>query len=163
MSDLLDNPPWDGIWGLKQVASARPIPHTHRMPVKFLGNLQELKDRLLPLDLDGDWQPQPNRVWKFRCRDRAGILWAETTGRVWFDGPQMPKAALEAQVETVLADGAIVQPAAAGSQIFVVHGRDHDARDQLRLVLFSLRLEPFVLQVTGGGGDTLKGSSLCFR
>jgi predicted nucleotide-binding protein len=125
------------------------------MPIKFIGQLQELKDRLLPLDLDGDWQPQPNGVWKFRCRDRAGLLWAGTTGRVWFDGPDMPKAALEGKVATVLADGMIVQPAAAGSQIFVVHGRDHEARDQLRLVLFSLRLEPFVLQVTGGGGDTL--------
>jgi predicted nucleotide-binding protein len=62
---------------------------------------------------------------------------------------------LEAKVETVLADGVVVQPAATGSQIFVVHGRDHETRDQLRLVLFSLRLEPFVLQVTGGGGDTL--------
>jgi hypothetical protein len=125
------------------------------MPVKFLGKLQELKDRLLPLDLDGDWESQPNGVWKFRCRDRAGVLWAETTGRVWFEGPPTSKVALEAMVEAVLADGAVAQPATAGSQIFVVHGRDHVSRDQLRLVLFSLRLEPFVLQVTGGGGDTL--------
>jgi len=41
------------------------------------------------------------------------------------------------------------------SQIFVVHGRDHDSRDQLELVLRRLGLEPFILQVTGGGGDTL--------
>jgi predicted nucleotide-binding protein len=41
------------------------------------------------------------------------------------------------------------------STIFVVHGRDIDSRDQLELVLRRLGLAPFVLQVTGGGGDTL--------
>ncbi len=37
----------------------------------------------------------------------------------------------------------------------MVHGRDTNARDQLELILRRLGLEPFVLQVTGGGGDTL--------
>jgi predicted nucleotide-binding protein len=36
-----------------------------------------------------------------------------------------------------------------------VHGRDHDARDQLDLILRKLGLLPYILQVTGGGGDTL--------
>jgi predicted nucleotide-binding protein len=62
----------------------------------------------------------------------------------------MPKAAIESRVQAILAEGS-AQPATTATQIFVVHGRDHEARDQLRLILFSLRLEPFVLQVTGGG------------
>ena len=39
------------------------------MTLKFHGSLEELKDRLLPLDLDGEWEEQPNRVWKLRCRN----------------------------------------------------------------------------------------------
>jgi len=125
------------------------------MAILFNGSLNELKDRLLALDLDGDWEAQPNQVWKLRCRDRAGMLWSKTKGTVWFDGPQAAKVALAAKVEVVLADGAAPARAPADSIIFVVHGRDYEARDQLELVLRRLGLEPFVLQVTGGGGDTL--------
>ena len=48
--------------------------------------------------------------------------------------------------------GAGVAPAPidADSTIFVVHGRDHEARDQLELILRRLGLAPYVLQVTGG-------------
>jgi predicted nucleotide-binding protein len=62
---------------------------------------------------------------------------------------------------TALLDGALkgptvpVLPVTTDDTIFVVHGRDHNARDQLELVLHRLGLEPYVLQVTGGGGDTL--------
>lgn len=125
------------------------------MPLRFHGSLDDLRDRLLPLDLDGDWEEQPNKVWKLRCRDRAGMLWSETKGTIWFDGPQGQKDALSAKVGPVLADGATPAPVPAESTIFVVHGRDTDARDQLELVLRRLGLEPYVLQVTGGGGDTL--------
>ena len=125
------------------------------MAILFNGSLDELKDRLLALDLDGDWEAQPNQVWKLRCRDRAGMLWSKTKGTVWFDGPQAAKAALAAKVEAVLADSAAPARAPADSTIFVVHGRDYESRDQLELVLRRLGLEPFVLQVTGGGGDTL--------
>jgi predicted nucleotide-binding protein len=129
--------------------------HASDMGTKFHGSLDKFKDALLPLDLGGDWEEQANGVWKFRCRDRAGILWSSTKGTVWFDGPAASKAGLEAKVCTLLDGGAPVPQVASGSQIFVVHGRDHDSRDQLELVLRRLGLEPFVLQVTGGGGDTL--------
>ena len=76
------------------------------MQARFHGTFQQLKDLLLPLDLDGDWEEQPNRIWKFRCRDRAGVLWSETKGTVWFDGPSATKDALAAKVEAVLSDGA---------------------------------------------------------
>jgi predicted nucleotide-binding protein len=83
------------------------------------------------------------------------MLWSKTKGTVWFDGPRAAKDALAAKVEAVLAGGAASARAPTDSIIFVVHGRDHEARDQLELVLRRLGLEPFVLQVTGGGGDTL--------
>lgn len=127
----------------------------HSLTMKFHGDLDSLKDKLLPLDLDGEWEPQPHGVWKFKCRDRAGLLWSETKGTVWFDGPQGPKTALSNRIEAALSDVAESAYAPHDSTIFVVHGRDHEARDQLELVLRRLGLEPFVLQITGGGGDTL--------
>jgi predicted nucleotide-binding protein len=130
--------------------------HTRCMTSKFHGTLQELKDKLLPLDLLGEWEEQPNGVWKFRCRDKAGLLWSETKGTLWFEGPASQKATLTSKVEALLADGAAAMNVdAKGNAIFVVHGRDTDSRDQLELILRRLGLAPFVLQVTGGGGDTL--------
>lgn len=128
---------------------------SYRMSVKFHGDLDALKDRLLPLDLEGEWQQQPNSVWKFKCRDKAGVLWSETKGTIWFDGPPVAKVALQTRVETALQDGTTAMPAISDTTIFVVHGRDVDARDQLELILHRLGLEPYVLQVEGGGGDTL--------
>jgi predicted nucleotide-binding protein len=153
MVDLREIPPWDEPGSL--VATMQSARHTYRMPIKFLGTLQELKDRLLPLDLDGNWEPQPNGVWKFKCRDHSGLLWSETKGTVWFDGPRPVREALSNKVEAALANGAQPTYLDQNKTIFVVHGRDQESRDQLELVLRRLRLEPFVLQVSGGGGDTL--------
>ncbi len=128
----------------------------HSDPMKFHGDLKKLQERLRPLDLQGEWAEQPNKVWKFKCLDRSGLLWSETKGTIWFDGPEAVKKALSDRVAEALADGiAPAQPPSSSSTIFVVHGRDVESRDQLELVLRRLGLEPFVLQVTGGGGDTL--------
>lgn len=116
---------------------------------------QASKDKLLPLDLEGDWDSLPNGIWKLRCRDRSGLLWSETQGTVWFDGPPIQKDALAQKVEAAMSDSVVAEAPAHGASIFVVHGRDVESRDQLELVLRRLGLEPFVLQVTGGGGDTL--------
>ena len=126
------------------------------IPLSHLGSLQELQDTLLPLDLDGKWEELANGVHKFRCRDRAGLNWSETKGTIWFDGPVGPKEALAAKVEGLFSgdEPVAVAPPGAG-KIFVVHGHDHNARDQLELVLRRLGLAPYVLQITGGGGDTL--------
>jgi predicted nucleotide-binding protein len=125
------------------------------MAAKFHGSLQDLKDRLLPLDLQGEWSERPNGVWKLRCQDRSGLLWSQTKGTIWFDGPAPQKDHLAAKVESALTDGALAAQIDPSSTIFVVHGRDTESRDQLELVLRGLGLAPFVLQITGGGGDTL--------
>ena len=142
---------------INEIATFLAFTHTPYMPARFHGSLQELKDTLLPLDLDGEWEALANGVHKFHCRNRAGMLWSETKGTIWFDGPPAVKAALAEKAEALFVGGAVAVAVAAArdSTIFVVHGRDHEARDQLELVLRRLGLTPFVLQVTGGGGDTL--------
>ena len=69
---------------------------------KFCGSLQDLMQVLTGLGISGDWQEEPNRVWQFRCPDRAGMHWSGTKGTVWFDGPAEAKAALQAKVEPVI-------------------------------------------------------------
>ena len=140
---------------INEIATFPAFTHTPYMLMPFHGSLQELQDTLLPLDLDGEWEVLANGVHKLRCRDRAGMLWSETKGTIWFDGPGDVMAALAEKVESLFAGGAVAVSAVGDSAIFVVHGRDHEARDQLELVLRRLGLAPFVLQVTGGGGDTL--------
>ena len=126
------------------------------MTQKFHGDLDDLKRLVKSLDIDGAWQPRPHGVWTFRCRDRSGLHWSETKGTVWFDGLPALKARLAKRVEALFEDGEVApETKRDGAQIFVVHGRDHEARDQLELVLRRLNLKPFVLEVTGGGGDTL--------
>ena len=49
---------------------------------------------------------------------------------------------------------AAASPAASAS-IFVVHGHDKQAREQLELILHRLDLDPYVLMNTSGGGETL--------
>jgi len=139
---------------MRQIAGVRTFRHIPAMASKFHGTLQDLKDRVLLLGFEGDWEQQPNSVWKFKCRDKAGLNWSMTKGTVWFDGPQPQRDMLGAKIEAALADGVAIS-LAKDSTIFVVHGRDHDSRDQLDLILRKLGLLPFILQVTGGGGDTL--------
>jgi hypothetical protein len=145
-----ESPPW-----FADIATMPVFRHTNGMTIKFHGTITELKDRLLPLDLHGEWQAKPNGVWKFCCKDKAGLLWSETRGTIWFDGPPATTATLADKIEAILANGAIEAPISAGNKIFIVHGRDDNSREQLELILRRLGLEPFILQVTGGGGDTL--------
>lgn len=72
---------------------------------------------------------------------------------MWFDGPLAAKQQLSAAVEAIL--GTEVAKADGDRTIFVVHGHDGVAREQLELVLHRLGLKPFVLQNTDGGGLTI--------
>ncbi len=151
MSDV----PWAlGSAGPAPVAERPLLRHNQGMGT-FHGPLTVWQDRLLSLNLDGEWEEQPNDVWKFRCRNRSAVLWSATKGTVWFDGPPALKDALRARVETCLASTTEPAPMNSNKTIFIVHGRDTEAKDQLELVLHRLGLDPFILQNTGGGGDTL--------
>jgi predicted nucleotide-binding protein len=43
----------------------------------------------------------------------------------------------------------------SSKKVFIVHGHDSTAREQLELIIHRLGLDPFVLQNTGGGGLTI--------
>lgn len=122
----------------------------------FHGSIEELKNALLVAGIEGEWEEKPNRCWRFKRRDRAGLNWSETTNNIWFDGPQPAKEDLAAAIGSVLAGGKKSADASTSQQIiFVVHGHDTVAKEQLELVLHKLGLQPYVLQNTDGGGLTI--------
>jgi predicted nucleotide-binding protein len=123
---------------------------------KFHGDEAEFRDLIGLTGMDGAWHQQPTCL-RFRSKEGGGVNWAPTTGKVWYDGGPEAKASLRAAIEeaSALKAGA-PKPVANGKHtIFVVHGHDHQAREQLELVLMKLGLQPFVLQNTDGGGMTI--------
>jgi hypothetical protein len=76
------------------------------MTAKFHGTLEELKDRILLLGLDGEWEEHPNSVYKFKNKDKSGLPWSMTKGTIWFDGPQAQKTILATKIESAFSEGA---------------------------------------------------------
>ena len=97
------------------------------------------------------------------------LNWWQNTKTVQFQGSTEIKAAFESQVAKAISDwrpapkttASVAMPvtppikSTSNKRVFVVHGHDNPAREQLELVLHRLGLEPFVLANTGGGGLTL--------
>ncbi|VEJ44428.1 TIR domain-containing protein [Bartonella vinsonii] len=60
----------------------------------------------------------------------------------------------EKSIPSSLTDTSNVSPLPS-PKIFIVHGHDHTALEQLELILHKLKLEPYVLQNTSGNGSTI--------
>jgi predicted nucleotide-binding protein len=131
------------------------------MPAQFTGDLDDLKSAVDKTGFKGEWRACGNGQHQFRAREGAQLNWWESSGTINFSGKQDRRERLREAVERVLAEdhGHEAMPSAASSQrkrqIFVVHGHDTAARDQLELALRRLELEPFILMNTSGGGKTI--------
>ena len=87
-------------------ALAAPAPSTGPSEARpkrtyFHGSLTELQDVVLLTGIYGEWHEQPNGVWRFRREDGAGLNWARTIKRIWFDGPAPQKERLKATIEAM--------------------------------------------------------------
>lgn len=124
--------------------------------MKHHGTLEELKSAVERAGYIGEWQEKPNNCWRFVAKNRSGLNWSKSKGTIWFDGPDSTKEELSSAMEIALA-GDKPQKLTQNNEktIFVVHGHDAAARDQLELVLHKLGLQPFVLQNTAGAGLTI--------
>lgn len=67
----------------------------------------------------------------------------------------VPKAAVAPAPVTLSTEGGPPAAVAIPKQVFIVHGHDDTAREQLELVLHKLGLDPYVLANTGGHGLTI--------
>jgi predicted nucleotide-binding protein len=128
------------------------------MANKFKGSLDELKAHIEAAGIQGAWSEDSQGKHTFRSHGGGVLNWWPGTGTVQLQGQADAKAALE-QAYSGAVPTVAAKPAVAASkpprQIFIVHGHDSEARDQLELALHRLGLEPFVLMNTSGEGKTL--------
>src|SRR6185312_2257997 len=68
----------------------------------FSGPFDNLKDRLLLADIEGEWIDRGNGVWQLKCPDGANMNWSSTKGTIWCDGKAVAKSALETKVAVAL-------------------------------------------------------------
>lgn len=132
------------------------------MAIEFEGTIEELKALVLEKGVFGDWEDDGNGKHTFRSKTKGTLNFWPHRGTVQCQGKPGPKAELEA----IFGDGvAIAAPASAMSatssqpstktKIFVVHGHDTTALEQLELVLRRLGLDPYILQNNDGQSKTI--------
>lgn len=131
------------------------------MPKKYRGTIEELKGLVERAEIPGDWDDDGQGKHSFRSKDAGVFNWWPSTGTLNVQGPAYAKARIEAAL-AVPAEGqagGAVTPAQAIARspkhIFIVHGHDSDARDQLELALHRLGLKPFILMNSSSGGKTI--------
>ena len=125
------------------------------MPPKFEGSFDGLKDLIRRAGVIGEWADEEDKRI-FRSK-QGGVLSWWPNGTVLVQGKREAKEAIEQAIGLVAAMPAQkpFEQSAPLRQIFIVHGHDAEARDQLELALLRLGLEPFVLMNTSGEGKTL--------
>lgn len=119
---------------------------------KFHGELGALKAAVAATGKTGDWEEKAGQHM-FRAKTGETLSWWPSKGTLLCQGSK--PAVFRAELDQSLGNPAPVAAPSTTGNIFVVHGHDRDARDQLELVLRRLGLEPFILQNSDGGGKTI--------
>lgn len=140
--------------------------------MKHIGSLDDLKTIVEACGFKISEVRDQDTCHQIRTDEGAIINWYPSTGTVspqgqkqakekfidaWasYSGTGTPETAAIAEPEAAVAPVHPTNPTSASKKVFVVHGHDTTAREQLELVLHKLRLDPFVLANSGGGGLTI--------
>jgi predicted nucleotide-binding protein len=137
--------------------------------MKHKGSFEDLKTMVKGVGREIKYAGLSGNAYQIKTEDGAILNWYESTGTVQFQGKPEARAKLEADLATytgsavptptptsagiTTATATVAQP--NSSKVFIVHGHDSVAREQLELVVHKLGLDPFVLQNTGGSGLTI--------
>lgn len=127
---------------------------------KFKGPLEELRAVVESTGIVGEWVSDGSKHC-FRGQNGEILNWWQNTGTLQYQGQR--QAELRAALTEALGGGAPVRtiqtatpaPKSEATKIFIVHGHDREAREQLELVLRRLDLQPFILQNSDGGTKTI--------
>lgn len=123
---------------------------------KFHGTIDELRVAVDFCGVQGEWRENEKaNNHSFRGKTGEILNWWPSKGTLQFQGQNQD--AFRASLWTALAGSAPATAisVAANAKIFLVHGHDRDARDQLELVLMRLGLTPFILQNADGESKTI--------
>ncbi|OGG94803.1 MAG: hypothetical protein A2527_01070 [Candidatus Lambdaproteobacteria bacterium RIFOXYD2_FULL_50_16] len=130
------------------------------MVKKYNGNIEDLKQFVANTGISGTWKDGVNGAFQFKAVDQAILNWWPSNRTISFQGPQEPKENLQSMVLAELEGGnkggsIPAKPKTSDKSIFIVHGHDLAAKEQLELVLHRLKINPFVLMNTSGDGKTI--------
>jgi predicted nucleotide-binding protein len=132
----------------------------------FRGTIDEFKNIISMVGLSGKWSEISNG-YQFKANNGAILNWYSKTGTIQYQGKEYGKIEIQDKLNcfssaTIKEKEAIVTNVSQSIEeegnnfkIFVVHGHDTTAREQLELILHKLDIEPFVLANTGGNGLTI--------
>lgn len=120
--------------------------------MKFSESFEELKATISKTGVRGDWQDNGDKK-QFKTSKGTILNWWPSTGTISFQGAAADKGILEETINGKNATTVAVET--VKQRIFVVHGHDDVARDQLELILRRFDLDPYVLMNTSGGGLTI--------
>lgn len=136
--------------------------------MKHTGSLDDLIATVEGCGFAVDQVLEQEHGHQVRTTEGAIVNWYPAKGTLVFQGPREQRerisdawasytgvAARPSAPEPVGEPAAPANPATANKKVFLVHGHDTPAREQLELVLHKLGLDPFVLANTGGGGLTI--------
>lgn len=123
--------------------------------MKFFGTHEEFRSKVESLQLSGVWDGQ-GKLLRFRAHS-GEIINLYGTGTVQVQGSN--QEAVKVRLAEMIADPEPAPAAAHTSKteqhIFIVHGHDEAARNELELVLLRLNLRPFILQNSGAASKTI--------
>ena len=135
------------------------------------GNLDDLKTMIKGCGFTVSEVREQEHGHQLRTAEGAIVNWYPSTGKLvaqgkpaikaqfadaWSSYCGEPQARPADAVETDSGEPvAPANPDTANKKVFVVHGHDDAAREQLELVLHKLGMYPFVLANTAGGGLTI--------
>lgn len=128
------------------------------MANEFHDGIDALRGLVEASGIKGEWSDDGNGKHTFKSQRKGTLNYWPHKGTVQCQGKAEPKAELEA----IFADDSQGSGSAVASvpkdtktKIFVVHGHDTRALEQLELVLRRLGLDPYILQNNDGESKTL--------
>ncbi|NOD98731.1 hypothetical protein GS610_16100 [Ruegeria sp. HKCCD6228] len=126
-----------------------------KQKTKFHGTIEELKGHVSYVGRDGDWSgDEAKYVFKGKSPNKEILNWWPKTGTLQFQGGNPD--GFRSDLAQAMGSAATFKATAKGQRrIFVVHGSDNDALDQLQLVLYKLGVEPLVQKDVDGKGQSL--------
>ena len=135
--------------------------------MKHSGSLEDLVTTIQGCGFSVETVRDKEHCHQVRTSEGAIVNRYPSTGTVSFHGPKGIRERLETAwssytgvatpepVSTISEPAAPTNPETANKKVFVVHGHNTTAKEQLELVLHKLGLNPFVLANTGGGRLTI--------
>ncbi|WP_375685098.1 TIR domain-containing protein [Bartonella sp. TT110JLCBS] len=98
-----------------------------------------------------------SKGYQIKTSEGGVINWYESTGTINVQGKENIKQKLIEDLAKHLEETSTIPSSKTASnpsnkKIFIVHGHDHIALEQLELILLKLGLKPYILQNTSGNG-----------